>query len=345
MKTFGKLIAVLYFVFAMMGDIHEAPAADVEVRLNDGRTLRGSVIENQTSKEQLALELRSSGITIRRTLSWKQVADLKIVPPIKIKIVAAEVPQLDAKPAAWPLFELQVRAEPVSTFGKMNWDSLRLSLRGFDQRGQPVPLFGTLRATLWGLRVEPGRLAQNRYGEQNNAAPRGLEQLDRWTRQLDSETERIAGTAVPVGARQGRSGTHYEDVVSYPWSANGLEAVGVNGFLGQNVVGRQGRGRAFYQDNPDDIVQLILPFSQPTPDQNSRTSPFGEVSVELLMPGVGVFSATSGSVVLSRQSPLRQYILDRDGTRFFPNESTTGSTEPFGNRALWPERRVLTVEP
>ena len=49
-------------------------AADVEVRLTDGRTLRGSVIESQSNEEQLALEIRSAGIALRRTLSWKQIA-------------------------------------------------------------------------------------------------------------------------------------------------------------------------------------------------------------------------------------------------------------------------------
>ncbi len=291
-----------------------ACAAEVIVRLNDSRALRGSFIESHTNKEILTLELRASGITMRQRLSWKQVADVRVVGPEEVKHVIApdairrislketdSVPQEDVTGSAvQPLFQLLVRAEPVSTFGKLDWDSLRLSLRGVDQRGDAVPLFGALRITLWGLRQEPGRLDQNRYGPLYHAVPRGVEEIGTWTRQVNSTYDSERGD-----------------------------------------------------------ISVLLPLTHPLPDHNARLASLGEVTVELLMPGVGVFSAAEPNVWLShtgalsaragyRGADLRQYLLDRDGTRFFPNEATTGSPQPFGsitNRALWPERRVLTIQP
>lgn len=355
MKTLAKFIAVFCLVSASAArEAVRLSAADMEVRLTDGRTLRGSVIEGQTGREQLALELRSSGITIRRTLAWKQIADWKVVPPLPKRAAARPEPlpaneQLEnatIEPAL-PLSELIVSAQPISTFGKMDWDSLRLTLRGLDQRGQPVPLFGTLQINLWGQRQEIVRPDKDQYV----AVQRQVEQLATWTRSLDSTTNRLAGTGVPVAARQGGSGSAYEDVTAYPWSASGFGTQGGNNYLGQNMtgfMGRQDRGRAIYGNDPSDVVQLIVPLPQPLPDQDPRRWPVGEVSVELLMPGVGVFSATSPGVMLAHQSPLRQYRLGREGTRFFPGEGTTDSQQPFGritNRSLWPERRVLTIEP
>jgi hypothetical protein len=66
------------------------------------------------------------------------------------------------------------------------------------------------------------------------------------------------------------------------------------------------------------------------------------------MPGVGVFSAASSGVAIAHQSPLRQFQLERTGTRFFPNEATTDNQSQFGsitNRTLWPERRTLSILP
>ncbi len=342
MTSAGKIIAAS-LCLTIVGLVTELTcAAEVQVRLKDGRLLRGSLVEPLCNEEQITLEARSPGILMRRTLASSQVATKRISPAMADEepkpLVAAQRPEHKppahraadrvAKPPRTqpssslshqvladadelPLAELLVTARPISTYGRMDWDALRLSVRGFDQRGVPVPLFGTLQITLWGLRVEPGRLDKDRYGELYQAVPRDLEKLGTWTRQLDSNTERLAGTAVTVG-------------------------------------GRQDRGRTVDQDDPSDVMQLILPLPQPLPDIDARRWPLGEVSVELLMPGVGVFSAASPGVMLVHHSPLRQFLLERDGTRFFPNEGTTNSQQSLGdltNRALWPERRVLTIQP
>jgi hypothetical protein len=341
----------------LFSTVAPSSAAEVEVRLTDGRTLRGTVLEDSTSKEQLGLELRSSGITLRRSLAWNQIASVRVVPLAKRSTQpkpppptvggGAEQFAVSTPAPVLPLSELVVSAQPISTTGKLDWDSLRLTMRGLDQRGQPVPVFGTLTVTLLGQRQEVVRTDKDQFV----AVPRRVEQIATWTRSVDSLTERLAGTGVPVSARQGISGGAFEDVTSFPWNASGSSSQSVNNYLGQKAtgfMGRQDRGRAIYRDDPADVVQLILPLPQPLPDQDPRRWPVGEVSVELLMPGVGVFSAAAPGVVLAHQSPLRQYQLGRTGTRFFPGEATTDHQQPFGDltdRSLWPERRVLTVEP
>ena len=158
--------------------------------------------------------------------------------------------------------------------------------------------------------------------DQSVTIPRQIEQLATWTRSLDSTVEQIAGLAVPVGARQGRSGAAYEDISKHSW---GTSSDIVHGQNLTNFAGRQNRGRAIYESDLPDVLQLMLPLPQPHPDHDARRWPVGEVSVELLMPGIGVFSAASSGVALAHQSPLRQYRLEREGTRFFANEATTGS--------------------
>lgn len=353
-KTFAKVTAVVCLFSIILGEVYAASAADVEVRLNDGRMLRGSVIENLTSKEQLALELRSSGITIRRTLGWKQIADWKIVPPVKRILAPAVVPQpvLDEKdklpgdnadPVSMPLSQLLVRADPVSTFGRIDWDSLRVTLRGVDIHGDRVPLFGTLKVTLWGQkRVSPeARIVRHPFVTEANygsrflsvpsnsyayqhpfvASPNPTVELGSWTRGIGAETRGGAlDSAVDERVR-----------LANPWRSteNWQEAR-----VGSRQDGRRAESRSV--DGHDSV--LLLPLQRPLPDHDVATGTFGEVTVELLMPGVGVFEANAPEVALSHQSGLRRDMLDRDGSRFYPNESTTDSpqtTRPR-NRFLWP---------
>ncbi|MCX7418385.1 MAG: hypothetical protein NT013_02465 [Planctomycetia bacterium] len=339
MKLFVRnSVAVLVFLIASSLPA-ESSAAELQVRLTDGRILRGSFVEKQSNAEQLAIEVRTAGSSIRRVLPWKQVALAKVLSqqepyepssPVRPDMVRREVP-IDStssnsedsnvsEAARWPLFELIISAQPVSTLGKADWDALRLSLRGLDQNGQSVPLFGTLTVTLWGQRQEVVRADS----DQIVTIPRQIEQLATWTRSLDSTVERIAGVAVPVGARQGRSGAVYEDASKHSWGVSSPDNYSQNVV---NFTGRQGRGRAIYENDLPDTLQLMLALPQPLPDHDARRWPVGEVSVELLMPGVGVFSATSSGVVLAHQSSLRQHRLEHEGTRFFANEVTTDSIQ------------------
>lgn len=296
MKILVKLIAAVCLVSASAGrEAITLSAADVEVRLNDGRTLRGSVVEGQTSREQLTLELRASGITMRRTLSWNQIESAQLAPlprkdglraSARAELIKAEEQIQDSvNEVVLPLSELQVSARPVSTFGKIDWDSLRVGLRGIDVRGRPVPLFGTLKLTLWGQRRIPPEsnivrypfvtdanygsrflaAPSNSYAYQHPAvmAPNSIVQLASWTQAI---TENDAGV-------------------------------------------------------------LLLPLQRPLADHDVRIGDLGELTAELLMPGVGVFEATAPDVSLSHQSELRRARLDRDGSRFFPNETTTDSPQ------------------
>ena len=350
MKTLAKFIAAFCLVSASADrEAVTLSAADVEVRLTDGRTLRGSVIEGQTSRDQLALELKSSGITIRRTLAWKQIADWKIIPLLPKRAAARpeslpanEQAEYTAYDSALPLSELIVSAQSVSTFGRLDWDSLRLSLQGFDQLGTPVPLFGTLQVTLWGLREEVGRpqRVNTPSGSMDVAGQRRLEldKIQTWTRSLDSTIQRLPGIGVPTGARPGAGGIVYEDVTTRPWGASGFGSQSVTGF-----EGRQDRGRPVYERNPTDAVQMLLSLPRPLPDSDPQRYPLGEVTVELLMPGVGVFTATSPGVVLVHQSPLRQELLNQGGSRFFPNELTTDG-RGFGREIRQPSQiRQMTA--
>ncbi len=326
-----------------------ASAAEVQVRLTDGRALQGSLIENQTNVTQLTIEARTTGISIRRTLAWNKVESVKVLATreIREKYESVEAAHKDLKSNTGfqgrdelsdyqagstnedlPLSELVVFAQPVSTFGKTDWDSLRLSLRGFDQLGVPVPLFGTLQVTLWGLREESGQPVRvnTPAGSIDVTSQRrlGLDQIHTWTRSLDSTVQRLPGIGVPTGGRAGNGGTVYEDVTTHPWNASGYGAQSAMGFSG-----RQDRGRPVYVRNPADVVQMLLSLPQPLPDSDATRWPLGEVTVELLMPGVGVFSASSPGVALVHQSPLRQELLNQSGSRFFPNEATTDG------RAFW----------
>jgi hypothetical protein len=341
----SKSIVAWLWLLALPSQPFALSAAEVEVRLTNGRMLRGAVNEDQTSKEQLVLEVRSSGIAMRRSLPWREIAATKLIARpsqnsrpeqhatgdqgVLASTVSIDEYARDLNFSELPLSELIVAAQPVSTFGRMDWDSLRLSLRGFDQTGTPVPLFGTLQVTLWGVREHVGRPIRvntpTGYVDVSSQRHQELDRIHTWTRSLDSFVQRLPGIGTPIGGRSG-GGIVYEDLTAHPWSASGFGSQSVPGFQG-----RQDRGRPIYARNPSDVVQVILPLPQRLPDSDAQRWPIGEVTVELLMPGVGVFSSAAPAVVLVHQSPLRQELLNQSGSRFFPDEVTTDS------RGFWRE--------
>ena len=347
-RCLTSTIVALCWLVAFLSGPMLLSAAEVEVRLTNGRILRGAVLEKQLSSEQLVLEQRSSGISLRRTLSWKQIADVRVIvaseKPTAVtssKPEASIAEEAQASTVSLPLAELMVAAQPVSTFGRMDWDSLRLSLRGFDQLGLPVPLHGTLQVTLWGQREEVGRPRRinTPTGSVDVASQRRfeLDKIHTWTRSLDSTIQRLPGIGVPAATRPGVGGSVYEDVTTHPWGASGFGGQSV-----PNFQGRQDRGRPIYERNPSDVVQMLLSLPQPTPDSDAQRWPLGEVTVELLMPGVGVFSATSPGIVLVHQSPLRQELLQQSGSRFFPGEGTTDSRGQWLNPGQPLQLRQIT---
>ncbi len=312
-------------------------AADVEVRLSSGRVISGTLLEAKTDRERLTLELRTSTGAVKRTLVWDEVSEVRVIPAIRLRSLKTTAHQDEANPPAvspaaeLPLSQLFARVEPSNSQGRLDFDSLWLSLLGLDELGTSVPLTGTLRVTLWGLREADQSQPQvfsyvNGVGV--SARRRQLEKIQTWTRSVDSTIQRLPGIAVPVGARQVGRGALYEDLNSRSFNVSGFGGQSVSGF-----EGRQDRGRLVYERESPEFVQMILPLPRPLPDSDETYWPFGEVSVELMMPGVGVFSAASPGVVLVHQSPLRQELLNQNGSRFFPDERTTDS------RVFWNETR------
>ena len=369
MSRLADFITASCWLLLVTSGVTSLSAADVEVRLTDGRTLRGSVIESQTSKDRLALELRASGITIRRTLTRNQIADCKIIPAIKLKTDSAAaprpasekrdaVPDSDANLVALPLSQLLVKADPISTFGKMDWDSLRVTLRGVNELGDPVPLFGTLNVTLRGQqRVSPeSKFVRHPFVTEANFGSRFLSaplnsyayqhpyvtspnptvDLAKWTRSIGVESQ--GGTLDSAVDERVR--------LSNTWGPTGYWQ---DTRVGSRQDGRRAESRGV--EGHDSV--LVLRLQRPLPDHDVWAGTFGEVSVELLMPGVGVFAANASDIVLSHQHALRRERLDRDGSRFYPDESTTHEpqTSRSRQRFTWPggvsgpERGILPIQP
>lgn len=317
MRCLPNPIFTLLCLFAIANCQAGLSAADVEVRLNDGRTLRGTVNENQTTKELLALEYRSSGLVIQRKLSWGQIADVRVTPRHNRLVTHVEQPKSvteelvgpDSEPP--PLKQLLVDAKPVSTTGKMDWDSLRVTLRGIDMNGESVPLSGTVKVLLWGQRQAS---PESNYMRHPFVTPANF-----GSRFLDAPSN---------------SSAYQHPFVTAP-----------------NPVVELASWTQSIKSPQDDTFVLSLP--NPLPEHDVRVGAFGEVTVELLMPGVGVFEASAPDVVLSHQTLLRRERLDRNGSRFFPSDSTTDSpqTTRSRNRFTWPggvsgpDRGVLPIQP
>lgn len=323
MNRLIKLLAALCWL-TVCANPGFAWSADVEVTLTDGGTLRGTVVAEQTNQEQLVVELRSSGLKLRRTLRWKQIADARVVTLAKPKEdhsqaqpEVAPPEQAHAPTETLPLSQLLVKADPISTTGKMDLDSLRVTLRGVDEHGEKVPVFGTLKATLWGQRrVSP---------ESNVVRHPFVTDANLGSRFLSAPSNSVA---------------YQHPYVTSPNPT--IELASWTRFLGAEPLG-----------GTRDSAMLVLPLQRPLPDHDVWTGTFGEVTVELLMPGVGVFEASAPNVALSRQSLLRRERLDRDGSRFFPNEITTDSPQTTRSRhrftwpggVLGPERGILPIQP
>jgi len=83
---------------------------------------------------------------------------------------------------------------------------------------------------------------------------------------------------------------------------------------------------------------FVLPLPRPLPDHDLRVAPYGELKVELLAPGQGVFVASQPGLVLRHLSAVRDGQLFDTGSRFLLGESTSDSLMRVG--AL--NRRPLT---
>lgn len=80
--------------------------------------------------------------------------------------------------------------------------------------------------------------------------------------------------------------------------------------------------------------RLLLRLPEPLPDHDPSVSASGALRVRLSVPGQGIFEALVEPVPLRSGSPLRDALRAETGTRFLPDERTTG--RPF---QTWPHRR------
>ena len=95
---------------------------------------------------------------------------------------------------------------------------------------------------------------------------------------------------------------------------------------------------------------LNLPLPSPLPEHDFSWDGFGELSLELTVPGRGMFSTTLPAVPLRRFSPLRDDLFTGTGSRFFTGESTTDNRRQTGPRffqgsSLRPDSPIFTIQP
>ena len=83
---------------------------------------------------------------------------------------------------------------------------------------------------------------------------------------------------------------------------------------------------------PDASVVLRLP--EPLPEHDPNVSPYGTLRVRLSVPGSGVFETLAEPVVLRPASPFRDAVRSETGSRFLPDEKTTGR-----RLETWPRKR------
>ena len=190
-----------------------------------------------------------------------------------------------------PPRRLQVQAWPVSIRGRSDWDALELELVGWDRSGQPVPLRGTLQATLWGMRqrimpvngneilfdtpVRPGPIVSAAFGP--------ALRLGDWTRALEPAEHRSPPPSPSVSSAVART--------------------------------RQ-------------TARVLLPLPRPLPDHNAQLAPFGSLHVRLMIPGAGQLEATDDEVLLKHASPMRMLQTATIGSAFLPTEGTSARRHP-----------------
>lgn len=80
-------------------------------------------------------------------------------------------------------------------------------------------------------------------------------------------------------------------------------------------------------------ASTIVRLPEPLPDHDPNISAVGSLRVRLNVPGAGVFEAISEPVTLRSPSLLRDVLRAETGTRFLPDEKTSGSP-----RQTWPRQ-------
>ena len=107
-------------------------------------------------------------------------------------------------------------------------------------------------------------------------------------------------------------------------------------------------GNVFGAGQPTDQTWIVL-LPSPIPAQNPNVYALGEIQVSLASPGIGTFEASTPAVPLKQVSLTRDLSLANDGSRFFPNETTSSGVYRMKrlnyNAASRPSSRTLAIQP
>jgi len=101
---------------------------------------------------------------------------------------------------------------------------------------------------------------------------------------------------------------------------------------------------------PGAVLQTRLPLPASSPEHNSGWHSLGDLSVELSVPGQGVYAAQVAAVPLRQFSPLRDDLFEQSGSRFFSGELLHGRRRVAGpgvflNSTSRPNSPVFSVQP
>lgn len=98
-------------------------------------------------------------------------------------------------------------------------------------------------------------------------------------------------------------------------------------------------------------LRVVVALPATLPEHDARRFPLADLSIELLIPGRGVYSATRSNVALVAGSQLRDRLQQQTGSRYFPQETTsarqtgTDDVELRQSSSIRPDSRVFTVQP
>jgi len=162
------------------------------------------------SEAEFALELMRAErardvLSPPNALSPPKEGDARPMPPQGDAPPPGPAREIAFPSARGPAAGLRIGVEPISSQGRIDWDSLRIGVEALDAQGRLVPVSGTLQVTLWGRRQ---RLVRS-VGDDFVAEPGDAEKLGEWTRVLDPRS-------VDLVAVNGATSSRAEFVVSLP---------------------------------------------------------------------------------------------------------------------------------
>ncbi|MBS0206948.1 MAG: hypothetical protein JSS49_29075 [Planctomycetes bacterium] len=183
--------------------------------------------------------------------------------------------------------ELLVSARAFNRNGLADWNSLEVSVQGKTASGQPCPVRGSLKCSLWVRRTRVVRAYAENYFEEN----RDLMVLGQWSQFLDGSEADASG-----------------------------------------------------------VQKIVLALPPRIADQNLGISSYGQLTVDLDIPGQGRLATSSDPIALVPSSPIRGRSVVDFGNSILPRESVS---ESGGDAGFWPaplsslrpDRRRFSVQP